>query len=360
MRILGFGTYNAAAHPRIGILLEGLRDRGHTIAELNEPLKVSTESRVAALSSPSAALSFFGRLGKNWTRLIKGARSFRGPNSPDVIIVGYLGHFDVLLARLLFPRTPIVLDHLIFAADTADDRGSTSGILHTALRKLDHLALATADTIVYDTTAHADLAPTRQKHKGVVVPVGAPDAWFDARRDNPDNGIVFYGLYTPLQGSPTLAKALRMLADAGDLPRATMIGTGQDYGKVREIIGDAKVTWIDWADPAELPDMVAGHSIGLGIFGTTEKARRVVPNKVYQSMAAGCAIITSDTEPQRNALGDAATYVPAGDPAALAEAIRTLINDDDHRERMRTRASQLARRAFSHAAVIAPLEERLS
>lgn len=360
MRILGFGTYNVAAHPRIGILLEGMRDSGHTVNELNEPLTVSTESRVAALSSPTAALSFFGRLAKNWARLIRGTGSYRGANSPDAIIVGYLGHFDVLLARALFPRTQIVLDHLIFAADTADDRGAQSGLLRRGLSLLDRLALVTADVIVYDTTANAELAPASQRQKGVVVPVGAPDAWFEARRDNPDNGIVFYGLYTPLQGAPTLGRALRILADSGDLPKTTMIGMGQDYDEVREIVADADVTWIDWADSADLPDIVSSHSIGLGIFGTTGKAQRVVPNKVYQSMAAGCAIITSETATQKDALGDAATYVPAGDPEALADAIRTLISSDELREEMRGRASQLAEQAFSHEAVIAPLEERLS
>lgn len=360
VRILGFGTYNTSAHPRVGILLDGLRDAGHTVTELNEPLTVSTESRVAALSSPSAALTFFGALVTRWTRLVRGSAAYRGRNKPDAILVGYLGHFDVLLARLLFPATTIILDHLIYAADTAADRGAKGRLLRRLLTALDRLALTTADIVVYDTPAHADLAPARLRDKGVVVPVGASDAWFDARRDSPDNGLVFYGLYTPLQGSPTIGRALRILADSGDLPKTTMIGTGQDYDEVRRIVGDADVTWIDWADAGELPDIVASHSIGLGIFGTTEKAQRVIPNKVYQSMAAGCATITSDTAPQRDVLGDAATYAPAGDAEALASAIRELVGDDERREEMRERAFRLASRAFSHGAVIAPLEERLT
>nr|WP_241698365.1 glycosyltransferase [Flaviflexus huanghaiensis] len=360
MRILGFGTYNIAAHPRVGILLEGLRDRGHTVVELNEPLRVSTEGRVAALSSPTAALAFFGRLAKNWGRLIAGTRRYRGGSAPDAILVGYLGHFDVLLARALYPRTTIILDHLIYAADTAADRGATGTVLRRILAGLDRLALGTADIVIYDTNAHANLAPDALAHKGVVVPVGAPDAWFEARQDDPDTGVVFYGLYTPLQGTTTIARALRLLADSGDLPKATMIGTGQDYEEVREIAGDADITWVDWAESQALPAIVASHSIGLGIFGTTDKAQRVVPNKVYQSMAAGCATITSGTEPQRAMLGDAATYVPPGDPAALADAIRTLVRDRAHRQEMRDRAFDLASRAFTHRAVIAPLEERLT
>lgn len=360
MKILGFGTYNASVHPRIGILLEGLRDAGHNVNELNAKLKVSTESRVAALSSPSAAFAFFKNLVKNWSTLVAGSSKYRGTNKPDAIVVGYLGHFDVLLARLLFPRTPIILDHLIYAANTAEDRGASGRGLHVVLSALDRLALTTANIVVYDTPAHAKLAPASLQHKGVVVPVGAPDQWFEARRKAPEHGVVFYGLYTPLQGTPVIAKALRILADSGDLPRVTMIGTGQDYDEVRKIVGDADVTWLDWVDSTDLPELVANHTIGLGIFGTTTKAQRVVPNKVYQSMAAGLATITSDTEPQKAMLGDAATYVPVGDAEALAAAIRELTSDEAKRDAMRERAGALADREFTHKSVTRPLSNRLS
>jgi glycosyltransferase involved in cell wall biosynthesis len=97
----------------------------------------------------------------------------------------------------------------------------------------------------------------------------------------------------------------------------------------------------------------------LGIFGASAKAQRVVPNKVYQGAAAGCAIVTSDTAPQRRMLGDAARYVPAGDPAALADALRELADDN-----MRTKALQAAARAratalFTPVSVAQPLRERL-
>ena len=75
--------------------------------------------------------------------------------------------------------------------------------------------------------------------------------------------------------------------------------------------------------------MVASHAISLGIFSTTPKGLHVVPNKVYQSMAAGCAVITSDTVPQRRMLDDGVTYVRPGDAQALADAIERLTTDDD-------------------------------
>ena len=75
----------------------------------------------------------------------------------------------------------------------------------------------------------------------------------------------------------------------------------------------------------------------LGIFGTGDKAQRVVPNKVFQGAAAGCAIVTSDTAPQRRALGEAAVLVPPGDPGELAGALRQLAADRAALARLRRR-----------------------
>jgi len=47
----------------------------------------------------------------------------------------------------------------------------------------------------------------------------------------------------------------------------------------------------------------------------------VVPNKVFQGAAAGCAIITSDTGAPARVFGDAIVLVPPGDADALAAAL---------------------------------------
>ena len=91
-----------------------------------------------------------------------------------------------------------------------------------------------------------------------------------------------------------------------------------------------------------LPDEVASHHVCLGIFGTTAKAQRVVPNKVLQGAAAGCAILTSDTAAQRDALGDGAVYVPAGSPGALAEELAALVTDRQRLDEQRQQARAIA------------------
>jgi glycosyltransferase involved in cell wall biosynthesis len=111
--------------------------------------------------------------------------------------------------------------------------------------------------------------------------------------------------------------------------------------------------------PAELPAVVAGHDVCLGIFGTGPKAARVVPNKVFQGAAAGCALVTSDTAPQRRVLGEAAVYVPPGDAQALARTLRSLAEDRPRLAAARAAARRLAIDHFTPAQVVGPLHDRL-
>jgi glycosyltransferase involved in cell wall biosynthesis len=85
----------------------------------------------------------------------------------------------------------------------------------------------------------------------------------------------------------------------------------------------------------------------------------VVPNKVFQGAAAGCALVTSDTAPQRRVLGDAALFVPPGDAQALAGALRLLARDRDRLAAARDAAARLAAGRFTPEHVVRPLHDRL-
>jgi glycosyltransferase involved in cell wall biosynthesis len=373
MRIIIFGTYDAAMHPRIATIAEGLAARGFDVAECNVPLGLDTAARVDMLARPWRAGGLLARLASRWLAL---ARMARRMPVPDAVVVGYLGHFDVHLARLLFRRgkVPVVLDHLVGASDTGRDRRLDGGPRQMLLRMIDSAALRAADIVVVDTAEHLAALPERHQQRAVVVPVGAPTPWHEAAGDaqrgaGPGAGVgepaepgplrvAFYGLYTPLQGTPVIGAALGRIAGAP--VEVTMIGRGQDEAQTREAAAaNQSVRWLDWVPAAELPALVAAHDVCLGIFGTGEKAKRVVPNKVFQGAAAGCAIITSDTAPQRRVLGDAAILVPPGDPEALAGALLRLSRDREEVLALRKAARHLAQQRFTPEHVVAPLIERL-
>jgi len=361
MRVLLFGTYDTSTHPRVATIAEGLRARGFEVAECNAPLGLDTAARVDMLARPWRAPALLLRLARRWATLARAAR--RMP-APDVVLVGYLGHFDVHLARLVFRRVPVVLDHLVGASDTARDRRLDGGPRQALLAMIDSAALRAAGIVVVDTEEHLAALPGRHRPRGVVVPVGAPSAWYAVARpaageDAPGPlRVVFYGLYTPLQGAPVIGAALARIAGAPI--EVTMIGSGQDAAETRTAAAaNHAVRWLDWVPAAELPALVASHHVCLGIFGTGDKALRVVPNKVFQGAAAGCAIVTSDTAPQRRALAGGAILVPPGDPEALATALLRLAGDRAELARLRRQAQGLAQQQFAPERIVAPLAEQL-
>src|SRR5487761_875680 len=368
MRTIIFGTYDTAMHPRIATIAEGLAARGFDVTECNIPLGLTTADRVDMLAKPWKAGGLVARLAGRWLGLAARARRL---GRPGAVVVDYLGHFDVHLARLLYRRgrVPIVLDHLISAAGTAKDRRiGGSGLKQRLLTLIDAAALRAADIVLVDTEEHLEIVPEKYRSKAVVVYVGAPTPWHEAAREPSATApsttgsgplkVVFYGLYTPLQGTPVIGEALGRLAGAP--VEVTMIGRGQDEAETkRAAAANQSVRWLYWVPAAELHALVAAHDVCLGIFGTGDKALHVVPNKVFQGAAAGCAVITSDTAPLRRVLGDAAVLVPPGDPSALAGALLRLANDREALLKLRHAARQLAAERFTPEQVVGPLTDRL-
>jgi glycosyltransferase involved in cell wall biosynthesis len=322
-----FGTFRTDLHPRVQVIIEGLRDNGLRVDLVNEPLPLDTAHRVAMLRRPWRLAGLVVALGRCWARLwVRGRRAAR--ERPAAVLVGYLGHFDVHLARWIFGRRPLlVLDHLVFAEDTARDRHVTAPGRLALLRRLDRWALHRADVVLCDTEEHSARARAAGAQRVLTVLVGAGDAWWHLPPREPDDvvRVVFFGVFTPLHGTATIAEAIRRLPSDTPL-EISLVGRGQDHEQATRLLsGDPRVRYVDWLSEPRLRAEVAAHDVVLGIFGTGDKARRVVPTKVYQGLAAGRVVVTSDTPPQRRLLGDAAVLVPPGDPQALADALVRLV-----------------------------------
>jgi glycosyltransferase involved in cell wall biosynthesis len=84
------------------------------------------------------------------------------------------------------------------------------------------------------------------------------------------------------------------------------------------------VEHVPWVAYDQLPHELHRASCALGIFGTSPKAARVIPNKAFQALACGTPLLTADTPAARELLrdGESALLVPPGDPEALAAALR--------------------------------------
>jgi glycosyltransferase involved in cell wall biosynthesis len=152
--------------------------------------------------------------------------------------------------------------------------------------------------------------------------------------------VVFVGKFIPLHGIETIVQAARLLQDRQVPARIELVGTGQTYAAMRAMatelsVRDDTLAWTDWIPFEQLGERLRRADVALGVFGGGGKAARVIPNKVYGSLACGVATVTMDSPAIRTLLTDGkdALLVPPDDSDALARAIERLI-DPDLRQRI--------------------------
>lgn len=319
MKVLYFGTYERR-YPRNAQVISCLRRAGVEVRERHESVWDEAEHNWQA--GAGAAL----RLAAAEARLL--ARPQAG--GVDALIVGYPGHFDLLAARRAAHGRPVVFNPLVSLVDTmVDDRGRfrPGSLPARMLEAVDRHALRAADLVIADTAANgAYLASLGGLDPQQVTPcyVGAEDRLFVPAWRQPDAfTCLFVGKLIPLHGLETVLAAAR---SAGEIP-FRIVGSGQLEVLLRD--RPANVQWIPWVEYAALPSELARAGCALGVFGTSAKAARVIPNKAFQALACGTPLITADTPAARELLVDAenALLVPPGDPEALAAAVLRLGGD---------------------------------
>ncbi|MCZ7589263.1 MAG: glycosyltransferase family 4 protein [Gaiella sp.] len=318
MKALYFGTYDLAS-PRNTQVISCLRRAGVTVVERHR--------EVWGRHNWSVGLSQLARVVR-----AEGSLARRQEDGADVIVVGYPGHFDIPAARRAARGRPVVFNPLVSLHDTLvgdrarfRPRSSAAGIL----RVVDNGAFRGADLVVADTEAHAaffrrtfGLPPERVS----VALVGADEPLFRPGWHPPAPfHVLFVGKLIPLHGLETILAAAALVPEVP----FRVVGDGQLAALLDR--RPANVDHVPWIPYADLPEAYRGAGCALGIFGTGDKAARVIPNKVFQALACARPVITADTPAVRELLTDGvdALLVPPGDPAALAVAVRRLVADGD-------------------------------
>ncbi len=372
LRIAYLGTYDPS-YARNRVLIDGLRAAGAEVIEYAAPLDSSLTA--ARLATPAGMRRLAAELARVHLALL--ARHRAGVTF-DVVTVGYPGHLIVPFAWAVarVRRALLVFDPLVSLFDTfAGDRGLLAGdsAAGMAAGAVDRVAFALPDVVLADTQAHADYyvaAVGVPAAKLTVVPVGAlPLAGATGAARTPAPGaplrVVQYGRWSPLHG---LSAVLDAAEDLCDEPWVfELIGDGQLADWLAAEVKRRGLGSVDVQGPLppwRLRGRLVAADVCLGVFGTSEKAARVVPNKVYDALAAGRPLVTADSPAARELLEDGhdALLVPAGDGDALAAALRRL-GKPDERARLGAAALDLYRRRCTPEAVaatlLAALEDRL-
>lgn len=342
-RLAVWGTFDTGK-PRVRMLIEAARriDPGLCMANRNPWEGIEDKSQIAGIV---AKLKVVVAWIACYPFLIY--RYLRMP-AHDIVIIPYLGNIDVLLlwpfARLRGAR--ICWDMFISVYDTVvEDRklvppGSWRARL---LYQFERGSVRAADLVLMDTCEHARYVAELYRvpdSKVQTVWVGAETGLFRRTplpmRDGPVH-VLFYGQFIPLHGLGTLIDAIHLTQSStckARLPvmRFTIIGTGQELAKIDRLIaryGLRNVRRMAWVNYADLPGAIADADICLGVFAGEGKAGRVIPNKMFQILAAGRPLVTRDSPAARELVrpGAAIRLVRPGDPADLARHIAALARD---------------------------------
>ena len=315
LKVAYFGTYERA-YPRNAQVISCLRGAGVEVEE--EHVAVWDDLREGWSAGPGRA----ARLALAEAQLL--TRRPRG----DALIVGYPGHFDLPAAKRAARTRPVVFNPLVSLADTlVGDRGRfrAGSLAARALERVDRHAFRSADLVVADTEAHARFLGQLSGRDDIAVCfVGAEDRLFRPEWQPPKKfNALFVGKLIPLQGVDTILAAARAAPELD----FRVVGSGQLDALLRG--RPPNVEHVPWAEYEELPRQLAATGCALGIFGTTAKAARVIPNKAFQALACGTPLITADTPAARELLvdGESALLIPPGDPSALATSVRRLAAD---------------------------------
>lgn len=340
IRICYFGHYDPN-YSRNRIILKALKRAGASVIEIH------IHSR---------------KLRRWWSLLMSGLTA-----RFDILFVGFPGHTDVPLAWMIgsIKKRPLVFDAFLSLYDTAVFDRRTVPPKSLKAKKLflsDKVSCLLSKIALLDTESHIGyfvdtfkLSPSKFRR----LYVGSDDEVMYPRGQTPPEEnftVFFYGTYIPLHGAEYIVMAAHLLEARKEKVSFLMVGSGQTFSEVFRLAEDLQVRSIRFVGRVpyeQLPEMMSKSHICLGIFGTTPKAARVIPNKVYDALAMERPVITADTQAVRELFthGENIWLVPPGDEKALAEAIITLKKDKELRHQLAANSLAIFKERFSIGAI---------
>lgn len=370
LRVCYFGTYRAK-FVRNSILIDGLRAQGVTIIECHSPLWRGISDREEVASGAWRSPAFWWRIVVAYLRLL---RRYYAVGPYDVMLIGYPGHFDVYLARLLtkLRRRPLALDVLMSLHLIAEERGLTAKAPWTArlLFGLEKFGLALPDLLIIESEAYENylcdkygLNHARFFH----VPHGTCDRLFQPRDIVPMQDlrfrVTYHGLFLLSHGLEFVIQAAALLRERTDI-HFDFYGEGPQEPAIRKMIdelGLPNVTLHGLVPFDQLLERLSRSDIVLGVFGRTRQSEYTIQNKIWEGLAMARPVITSDTETIRQYLrhGEEVYLIEPGTPEALAVAITSLAADPTLCARLAAGGHARYRQSHSPAALGARLLQGL-
>ncbi len=243
----------------------------------------------------------------------------------------------VFLVRLLW-RKRIIGDMFISLYDTfINDRhlASAHSVKAMYYSMLDQLSLLLCDTVFFDTKQHQAYFEQRYhigRRRMHVLPVSVDIDRMDSVVPTPIPGarpgvfqVFFGGYFIPLQGIEHIIDAAHILRNHTEI-QLTLLGGGQTYREMVSRASTLGLTNIQFLPPVPYDTYLAylkSADLALGVFGSSDKAQRVVSNKIIEAAALGTPLLTGRSEAVSSYFADADNifFADMADPTSLAQSL---------------------------------------
>jgi len=322
------------------------------IAIYRHPLPFEARGALAYFVEYSAALFHQFRL------LIKvhrerGFSIIQACNPPDLIFLPALP-FKLMGKRFIFDQHDVAPELFVV-------KFGARGALHRALKFFERMSYAMADHVITANATFKDIAVSRggKAHSLVEVVYGVPDRR-RIHRVAPEPGLHggrkfllgYLGIINEQDGVDHLVRAVEHLVKVRGFRdfRAIVVGSGPALEKVR-----ALARLLEVEDFLSFPGYLSGESLlahisafDIGIIPDplNEANDLMSMNKVFEYCALGIPTASYPLKETKRLLGEAGVYAPSHDPAGLADACLTLMQDECLRARCATAAAKLAAENF--------------
>lgn len=261
-------------------------------------------------------------------------------NPPDLL-------FMVALPFKLFHRVRLVFDHHDLSPELYEVKFGKRGVGYWLMRTAEWFTFRFADRVISTNESYAKIARERggKKESEVTIVRSGPDLTRfrrPARQDAADGIVVGYvGVIAEQDGVDLLVRAVgHVVNDHGRADvRAVVIGDGPSKADLENLaaqLGIAdNVSFTGFQSGADLLNLLGTVDIGVCPDPYNAYNDKCTMNKILEYMALSIPVVQFDLTEGRVSAGDAALYAGReNDPAALAEAILELADDEERRREM--------------------------
>ncbi len=150
--------------------------------------------------------------------------------------------------------------------------------------------------------------------------------------------LVYLGLMEIPRGVGEALEALRLIRKRGARVRLRLIGDGRDLGHFREMARSLRLSAEEVEFLGHVPNetalrIVAESDVGLIPHHANESWNTTIPNKLFDYMAAGIPVVSSDAVPCARVVRETGCgkVFRSGDASDLADAVSGLTDEDVRR-----------------------------